>query len=103
MADRRPRGPAQRIDQAVLAQGINDRCWPDADLAQLAGHQNLTWCISHLHEAETSLRRFRKRLEALRDGESPRLCPACGAPVTGRADAIYCGTRCRVRAHRTRP
>jgi hypothetical protein len=102
MADRRPRDPAQRLDQAVLAQGIEDQYWPDADLAQFAGHQNLTWWIAHLREAETSLRRFRNRLEALRDGDPPRLCPGCGAPVTGRADAIYCGTSCRVRAHRTR-
>ncbi|HEV3293119.1 MAG TPA: hypothetical protein VG123_29430 [Streptosporangiaceae bacterium] len=102
MAERRPRDPAQRLDQAVLAQGIEDRYWPDADLAQFAGHQNLTWWIAHLREAGTSVRRFRNRLEALRDGDPPRRCPGCGAPVTGRADAIYCGTSCRVRAHRTR-
>jgi hypothetical protein len=102
MAERCPRNPAQRLDQAVLAQGIDDRYWPDADLAQFAGHQNLTWWMAHLREAETSLRRFRNRLEALRDGDPPRRCPSCGTPVTGRADAIYCGTSCRVRAHRTR-
>jgi hypothetical protein len=102
MADRRPRDPAQRLDQAVLAQGIEDRYWPDADLAQFAGHDNLIWWIAHLREAETSVRRFRSRLEALRDGDPPRRCLGCGAPVTGRADAIYCGTSCRVRAHRTR-
>ncbi len=102
MTDRRPRHPAQRMDQAVLAQGIQDRHWSDADLAQFAGHQNLTWWIAHLRDAETSLRRFRNRLEALRDRDPPRPCPGCGAPVTGRADAIYCGTSCRVRAHRAR-
>jgi hypothetical protein len=102
MAARRPRDLAQRLDQAVLAQGIQDRYWPDADLAQFAGDQNLIWSIGHLREAEASLRRFRKRLEALRDGDPPRLCPGCGAPVTGRADAVYSGTSCRVRAHRTR-
>jgi len=103
MTDRRSRDQAQHIDQAVLAQGIEDRYWPDADLAQLAWHENLIWWIDHLREAETSIRRFRKRLETLRDGDPPRLCPGCGGPVTGRADAIYCGTRCRVRAYRTRP
>jgi hypothetical protein len=102
MADRRPRDPAQRLDQAVLAQGIQDQYWPDANLAQVAGHQNLTWWITHLRQAETSIRRFRSRLEALWDGDPPRLCPGCGTPITGRADAIYCGTSCRVRAHRTR-
>jgi hypothetical protein len=102
MADRRPRDPAQRMDQAVLAQGIEDRYWPDADLARFAGHQNLTWWIGHLREAETSPRRSRTRPETLQNGDPPRPCPGCGAPVTGRADAIYCGTRCRVRAHCTR-
>ena len=102
MADRRPRDPAQRLDQGVLAQGSKDACWPDAGLAQVAGHQNLTWWIGHLRDAETSPRRFRKSLEALRHGDLPRLCPGCGGPVTGRADALYCGTRCRVRAYRTR-
>jgi hypothetical protein len=53
MADRRPRDPAQRLDQAVLAQGIQNQYWPDADVAQFAGHHNLTWWISHLREAET--------------------------------------------------
>jgi hypothetical protein len=26
----------------------------------------------------------------------------CGGPVAGRADAVYCGPACRVRAHRAR-
>jgi hypothetical protein len=68
MADRCPCDPAQRMDQAVLAQGIQDRYWLDVDLAQFAGHQNLTWWIVHLRQAETSIRRFRRRLEVSRRG-----------------------------------
>jgi len=55
MTDRRPRNPAQRLDQAVLAQGIGNRYWPDANLAQFAGHDNFIWWIARLRQAETRL------------------------------------------------
>jgi hypothetical protein len=55
--------------------------------------------IARLREAETAARKGRKRLEALLHGTG-RHCPQCGNPVTGRADAVYCGTTCRVAAHR---
>lgn len=32
----------------------------------------------------------------------PRDCEWCGGPVIGRSDARYCGTTCRVSAHRER-
>jgi hypothetical protein len=93
------------MTDAVLAQGMAAEHWTDAQLAELAGlagGENLDWWIGHLREAETSIRRCRKRLEALREGVTSRVCPECGGPVTGRADAKYCGSTCRVRAHRAR-
>jgi predicted nucleic acid-binding Zn ribbon protein len=45
---------------------------------------------------------YRKRLEALRDGRAPKRCLVCGALVADRADAVYCGDVCRLRAHRHR-
>jgi hypothetical protein len=50
---------------------------------------------------ERRARENRKRLEALLNG-SARTCPQCGAPVTGRSDAVYCRSSCRIRAHRAR-
>jgi hypothetical protein len=89
----------------VLHQGIAAEHFPDAELAEivsLAGAEKLTTWIEHLREAETSIRRHRKRLQALRDSAAARVCPGCGGPVVGRADAVYCGSTCRVRAHRAR-
>ena len=63
---------------------------------------NLDTWIRELRDREASVRRLRKRLEALRDGDG-RSCPACGRPVLGRADAIYCSSLCRIRAHRRSP
>jgi hypothetical protein len=63
---------------------------------------NLDTWIRELREREASVRRLRRRLEALRDGDG-RTCPACGRPVLGRADAIYCSSLCRIRAHRGSP
>lgn len=94
--------PVRRMTALVLSQGFPAEFWPDSELAKFAGNDNLGWWIGHLREAETSTRRHRKRLEALRDGTAPRVCPGCGGPVTGRADAVYCSTACRVRAHRAR-
>lgn len=97
--------PVGRMIAVVLHQGITAEHWPDAELAEivrLAGAENLTAWIEHLRAAETSVRRHRKRLEALRDSATSRACPECGGPVVGRADAVYCGSTCRVRAHRAR-
>jgi hypothetical protein len=103
MSSRRPLkyDPVRRMTELVISQGI-PAGFTDAELAQLAGDENLGWWIGHLREAEASIRRHRKRLEALRDGTAPRACPGCGGPVAGRADAVYCGSACRVRAHRER-
>jgi hypothetical protein len=100
----RPRkyDPVRRMTEIVLFQGIPAEHWPDTELAELADDDNLDWWIGHLREAEASTRRHRKRLEALRDGALSRACPGCGGPVAGRADAVYCGSTCRVRAHRAR-
>ena len=104
MAPRRPLkyDPVRRMTELVLSQGFPAGFWPDSELAKLAGNDGLGWWIGHLREAEASIRRHRKRLEALRDGIAPRVCPGCGGPVVGRADAVYCGPVCRVRAHRAR-
>ena len=104
MASRRPLkyDPVRRMTGLVLSQGFPAEFWPDPELAKLAGNDNLAWWIGHLREAEASIRRHRKRLEALRDGIAPRVCPGCGSPVAGRADALYCRSACRVRAHRAR-
>jgi len=104
MASRRQlrNDPVRRMNDLVIAQGFPAEFWPDSELAQFAGNDNLGWWIGHLREAEASIRRHRKRLEALRDGIPPRVCPGCGGPVAGRADAVYCGSACRVRAHRAR-
>lgn len=97
--------PVRRMRETVLFQGIPAEYWTDAQLAELAtlaGAENLDWWIGHLRQAETSVRLCRKRLEALRDSGPARVCPGCGGPVVGRADAVYCGSTCRVRAHRAR-
>jgi len=91
--------------EVVLSQGVAAEHFPDAEIAEivrLAGAENLTAWIEYLREAETSIRRHRKRLEALRDSATSRACPECGDPITGRADAVYYGSTCRVRAHRAR-
>ncbi len=71
---------------------------PDKDLLAL-NPKGLSVFIEELRKSETQTRQLRKRLEALRD-KSVRACPACGRPVAGRSDAIYCSPECRVRAHR---
>lgn len=99
------RDRADLMDESVLAQGFPGEGWTDAELAdavRLSGGEHLDWWIVHLRQAETSVRRLRKRMEALRDGRPSRVCPGCGGPVTGRADAVYCGSGCRLRAYRAR-
>jgi hypothetical protein len=71
---------------------------PEKDI-QTLDRSNLPYYIAKLREAETRTRQLRKRLEALQAGVE-RPCPACGRPVQGRADAVYCSTNCRVRSHR---
>lgn len=92
------------MDESVLALGgFDSEVWPESRLAELAGladrHDFDMW-VGQLRRAEASIRRYRKRLEALRDGRAPRRCPVCGGPVSGRADAVYCGDVCRLRAFR---
>jgi hypothetical protein len=94
------------MDESVLAlSGFDSEVWPESRLAELAGladrHDFDMW-VNQLRRAETSIRRYRKRLETLRDGRAPRRCPVCGGPVAGRADAVYCGDVCRLRAYRDR-
>ena len=71
---------------------------PHPDLSRVDREQ-LASMVEHLREAEASTRDLRRRLEGLLDDEA-RLCPECGTSVTGRADAVYCGARCRQRARR---
>lgn len=67
---------------------------------QALTRKNLPHWIAELRESEAMTRRLRKRLEALQD-EIEKPCPVCGRPVAGRSDAVYCGSSCRLRAHRT--
>ena len=94
------------MDESVLSLGVFDsEVWPESRLAELAGladrHDFDMW-VGQLRRAETSIRRYRKRLEALRDGCALRRCPVCGGLLAGRADAVYCGDVCRLRAYRDR-
>lgn len=77
MASRRPLkyDPVRRMTDLVLSQGFPAGFWPDSERAKLAGNDSLGWWIGHLREAEASIQQHRKRLEALRDGIAPRLCP----------------------------
>ena len=95
--------PTARMTAVVVSQGIPHAAWPDSELAKL-DLSKADWWISDLRTAERTIRQLRKRLEVLQGGTAARICPSpgCGKPVTGRADAVYCGTRCRVRAHRAR-
>jgi hypothetical protein len=61
--------------------------------------RNLDYFIDELRHVEATTRELRQRLEAVRDGQEKK-CPVCGRPVVGRADAIYCESNCRIRAHR---
>jgi hypothetical protein len=94
------------MDESVPSLGgFDSEWWPEsrlAELARLADRDDFDMWVDQLRRAETLIRRHRKRLEALRDGRAPRRCPACGGPVAGRADAVYCGDVCRLRAYRDR-
>jgi len=70
----------------------------EKDIQQLT-RANLDHWIAELRTGEQMVRQLRRRLEALRD-QSERSCPECSRPVTGRPDAVYCGSHCRVRAYR---
>ena len=65
---------------------------------QALNRNDLDHLITELRRGETAVRHLRKRLEALL-GQVQRSCPVCGAAVSGRPDAVYCGSRCRLRAH----
>ncbi len=87
--------PDRRMDNvAAMAQAR----FPEKDL-QALNHKNFEFWIEELRAGETSIRRLRKRLEALHT-KVEKQCPACGRPVVGRSDAIYCNSKCRLRAHR---
>ncbi len=75
-----------------------DASFPEKDFAAL-DRRNLDFWIADLIRSEASVRRLRRRLEAIRDG-SEKTCPTCGRSFAGRADAIYCEPACRIRAHR---
>lgn len=75
--------------------------WSDAarcDLSRLDREQ-IPWWVDHLRRAEASARLLRGQLEALAEGLDRR-CPVCDVAVTGRADQVYCGARCRQSARR---
>lgn len=82
MASRRPLkyGVVRRMTELVLSQGFPAGFWPDSELAKLAGNDNLGWWIGHLREAEASIRRHRKRLEALRTAASRPGCARLRRP-----------------------
>jgi hypothetical protein len=93
------------MTEVVLSQGVAAEHWPDAELAEivrLAGAANLTAWIEHLREAKTPSGGTGNGWKRCGIAPRPRVCPGCGGPVVGRADAVYCGSTCRVRAHRAR-
>lgn len=53
--------------------------------------------VDELAAVEKLARRLRLAIAS-----DPRDCEWCGGPVVGRSDARYCGTTCRVSAHRER-
>ncbi len=87
--------PDRRMSAMVEMTAVG---MPERELQQL-DRANLDQWIAGLRHGERKVRHLRKRLEALRD-QSHRTCPVCGRPVTGRPDAVYCDSSCRVRAHR---
>jgi len=94
MARSNPRSPDVRL-VSLAGQSFD---FPDTELAQV-DRARLPLAIELLQAAEVSARRLRQRLEALH-ARTSRPCPVCGTPVTGRIDRVYCGDRCRQRAHR---
>lgn len=58
--------------------------------------------IAVARERESEQREMRLRLEALQDGSLLPECEHCGSEFTGRSDARFCSTQCRVAAHRAR-
>ena len=98
------RPPRQRLakDPDARLEGMlqhNVDVWLPQEQLRALDPRNLDYFIDSLRRTETTTRNLRNRLEAIRDG-AERPCPVCGRPVVGRADAIYCETNCRIRAHR---
>ncbi|GGA59360.1 hypothetical protein GCM10011490_06700 [Pseudoclavibacter endophyticus] len=56
--------------------------------------------VPALRAHETALRQFRKRVEALQNGEPGTECERCGKRFHARRGARFCSTACRVAAHR---
>lgn len=81
-----------------VVTNANPEGFPDADLAKLDRDRLPAW-IEELKQAEAATRLLRYRLEDLLR-EQERRCHACGGPVTGRRDRVYCGATCRKRANR---
>src|SRR3954454_15359155 len=90
-----------RMDGLVRARGVGAVATTITPLLDQVNRKNLAGWVAQLKSAETDLRKFRKQLEALQ-ARSTRTCPECGRAVVGRTDAIYCETRCRLAAHRSR-
>lgn len=87
--------PDRRMEMVVTSAAAD---FPAEDLPKLDREQLPAW-IDGLREAEAATRQLRYKLEALaRGGE--RKCWACGGPVVGRSDRVYCSATCRQRGHR---
>ena len=94
----RRRDPNGRMMDIVLSAGVGSDVPEHIDLSQLDREQFPGW-IAALKQAEQDTKRLRKHLEGVL-AESGRVCPVCDTAVTGRADQIYCGARCRQQARR---
>lgn len=95
MAKQLRNDPDRRMHSVVINAAAS---FPAADLPHLDRGHLPNW-IDGLREAEASTRRLRYQLEdMLREQE--RRCHACGGPVVGRRDRVYCGATCRQRGHR---
>ncbi len=71
-------------------------------LAELVASGSLPDVIEMARETERGARAVRLWLESL-TAEEERRCGYCGGPVVGRADRVYCSSRCRQAAHRVLP
>lgn len=72
------------------------------DYAKTVKPEDRDAAIIEARRREADQREMRLRLEALQSGEVLPECKHCGSEFTGRSDARFCSTQCRVAAHRAR-
>lgn len=93
------RPPQKRLEDVITSAGV-----ANASLGYFGTEVNVEpWMVGELREAEASIRRLRREVEARLAGAASRPCDGCGRPVSAtRSDARYCSGRCRQAALRSR-